>query len=416
MKVLKGLALVALLLLATEARAQQPKTYFDHITNAWAVGSLQLQAPLRFRDGLVLAYPGHIQDLVRARTGRPRSVMIVHELHSNDESAPYEDDELVFVPIGLLPKYSFWRENLPKTPHHQVLGGQRYIFRGDDIAAAKQVAEAYAATLAEEMPARMIDQTSVVVAALSAGNKVIREDAVRWLAGYRTLARDLQGEAISGVGGFLRGDWPLADRSSVIATIARAGIKELIPLLRELAASDSEIGAAALSALVQLGENQDSAQLSALLGAKTTAVRAYAARELGRRAASDGIDGVAEILASEQPVQVRAAAAQGLGLAGEPSGIAPLRKALFRGDGASRAAAMALAHIGGADCVAALKEAIVDAPSEAMIGAVLAMVEVRGGCGEGCMDFMLQQHRSHPEEAIRDLIGIALELDHKHEH
>lgn len=416
MKVLIRSVVAALLLSPASVGAQQPKTYFDHIAQAWAVGSLQLQKPLHFREGLVLAYPGHIKDLVRARIGRPRSVLLIHELHSKQEAEPYADNEIIFAPIGLLPKHSFWRDNLPSTPHHHVLGGQRYVFRGDDIAAAKRVAEEYAATLGQEMPDRMINQTSAVVAALSAGNKVIREDGVRWLAAYRTLARDLKAPAITALGGFLRGDWPLADRISVIETLARAGTKEMVPVLRELAASDSELGAAALSALATLGETSDAGQLNGLLDAKTTAVRAYAAREFGRRVGLDGVAKVSEILLSDEDWSVRVAACQGLGEAGDQRGVAPLRKALFRGDGASRAAAMALAHIGGDAAVAALRAGIADAPSEAMIGSVLAIVETRGGCGQDCMKFMMEQHASHPEEAIRDLIGIVLQLDHKHEH
>jgi hypothetical protein len=82
---------------------------------------------------------------------------------------------------------------------------------------------------------------------------------------------------------------------------------------------------------------------------------------------------------------------------------------LMAGDEASRPAAKALANLGGEKAIAGLKEAITGGPNEAMVGGVLAMIEL-DECSD-CMEFLLDQHENHPEKAVRDLVGILLEID-----
>jgi hypothetical protein len=95
--------------------------------------------------------------------------------------------------------------------------------------------------------------------------------------------------------------------------------------------------------------------------------------------------------------------------------VAPLSAALGRGDGASEAAASALAVIGGPDAAQALKNAITGGSGNSESVAVIALADLRSGCSD-CMAFLAEQHRTHPDESIRDLIAIVLEAPHKHQH
>jgi hypothetical protein len=87
----------------------------------------------------------------------------------------------------------------------------------------------------------------------------------------------------------------------------------------------------------------------------------------------------------------------------------------LRGDEASRKAALSIAAIGGPEAVSVLKHAITEGSGDAKIAAVLGIVELRGDCPD-CLQFLSDQHRTHPDEAVRNMIGIMLEVNAEHKH
>ena len=412
-------AFVSLLVLGTAgaAQADRPKTYFDYVERAWACADIELRRPIPHRDGLVLAYPGTLMDVAYSRHANPQSILLVEELTSKEDTSPVTEGERFFAPIQVLPDHSYWRDNLPNTPRHGVLGGRRYIFKGGDAAVAKELTKAYGETLKMKMPEKRKKQQAVIVAALTSEVKVLREDAVRRLTTVPVPAKQYDEATIRRLGDYVKSDAPAADRARIASVIGQAEMKGLIPDLELLAKNDDAVAASALKSLEELGAPRSTDALLDLLGRKTVEVRSYAAHELGERSSNDprAYEKAAELVASNDDAAVRGACAMGLGAARKSEALTPLGTALDRGDAASRPSAAAIARIGGKQAGEILKETIRSGPGEAQIASVLAMVEMRGDCDD-CLAFLREQKESHPDAGVRDLIGIVLELNVKHDH
>ena len=408
----------SLLLLATPVYAAPAKTFFDHLEQAWAVAEVRLLRPLNFRDGRLLAFPGQLTDVAYARLGRPQTILLIHEMSDRGSEPFFSEGDVFFAPIKVLADHSYWRDNLPPTKRHAIPGGRRYVFRGKEIAEAKRVAKNYTRTFGEKMPERAVHRLGAVVSALASEVERLRTDAVRHLASYPTLARDLDGESRKRLVDFIKSDLVEDQRVMVIAAIGRAGVAELAAELETLARGDGLDAVAAMQSLDLMGRPRSTNRLIELSSdTYGVEVRSYAAVRLGQRSASDSEarSRALEVLGSSQEGSVRAAAALGLGRSGDKRVVEPLREALWRGDEASRSAAAAIADIGGPLAADILQKAILEGPSEAMIGSVMAIVALREQC-KGCLAFLRKQYESHKEEAIRDLIGIMLEVHKKHEH
>lgn len=76
---------------------------------------------------------------------------------------------------------------------------------------------------------------------------------------------------------------------------------------------------------------------------------------------------------------------------------------------------MSIASIGGKPAAEILMETVKTGPGEAQVASVLALVELKGECKD-CVAFLVEQKKSNPDAAVRDLIGIVLELNVKHDH
>lgn len=397
--------------LATGVRAAEPKTFFDHLESSWAVGRIHLSAPLIYRDGMLLAFPGQIKELVHSRQGKPRSILLVYEIRDINGSVPFASGEDVFGPISLLPRYTYWRDNLPQGPHHQVPGGRRYIFTGGDIGPAMVAARSYTAALKLDMPKRARSKVSSLVIALDSSLDVIASDAARELTAYPVLGRDLDEGSQEALGAWLGSDADIDRRARLISALGARSVTKMAAALESLSTRDDDTGAASLLALDAMARPRTTALLLGLLAAKSEPVRAFAAGSLGLRAGTDAEARKAALalLGSKQSAEVRSSAALGLGAAGETDSLDGLQAMLMAGDEASRPAAKALASLGGEKAIATLKEGITGGPNEAMVGGVLAMVEL-DECSD-CMEFLLDQHENHPEKAVRDLVGVLLEID-----
>ncbi len=409
--------IVLLLAPAADAGIEGPKTFFDYVARAWAVAHVQPTNMLEYRDGQLLGFPSELSNVAYARVGVPRGAFLVYEKVSPDDKPPLAKGEGFFAPLMVLPKYSYWRDNLPHTPHHAVLGGRRYIFRGDDEKVADALVRRYAATFKLKGKQRRIAGAAVVVDALFSPVQVLAEDAVRHLRQNPVELSILDEAARSRLSDFLLGDHPAPARRQLIEASAAAGVGALVPVFEQLADKHDAVAASALLALQYLDHPRSTEHLRDRLDDDCEEVRSYAARTLGARGAKDEDARKAAIalLTRKGEATVRTAAATGLGESGDPQNIAALRSALARSDEASRAAAKALARIGTDDAVAALEASVLHGKSEEMTSAVLALGEIRASCG-ACWEFLRQQHDKHPEKAIRDLIEIVLELEHKHLH
>ena len=233
-------AFVSLLLLGSAgvAHADRPKTYFDYVERAWACAEIELRKPIPHRDGLLLAYPGTLVDVVYSRHSKPQSILLIEELTSKDDQSPVAEGERFFAPIQVLPDNSYWRDNLPNTPRHGVLGGRRYIFKGEDAAAAKELTKAYTDTFKLDMPEKRMKQQAVIVGALTSSVKVLREDAVRRLTALPVPAKQYDEATIRRLGDYVKSDAPAADRAQIAAVIGQADMRALTPDLELLAKRD----------------------------------------------------------------------------------------------------------------------------------------------------------------------------------
>lgn len=414
---------LSLALVATTSPAapvpQESKTLFHFAEESWAVGTLQLAKPLTFRNGAVLVFPSQIVDLVWSPPGgKPHNLMLVLELGAQERDSPYlQERDRIFAPVRLLPENSYWRDNLPNTPRHQVAGGRRYVFRGDDIPEVRRVVADFMAAHDLKGMERWPREVQVVAGALTASNPVVREDAVRWFAVYPSLARDFPETALPPVKAYLEGKAPDTEKASLIASLAAAPVPAIKPVLAGLASRDDATAAAALAGLDLLGDKPSTADLLARSGAGSVPVQAWAAEALGRRAGTEDAALARATQILDDPaadLSVRTAAATGLGASGSPKVIEPLAKALGRGDDASRAAAMALAALGQPAANAALIATLKEKSGEAAIAAATAMGR-NPNCPE-CVTALREQLEGHKDESVRHLIGVMLEvpLEHKH--
>jgi len=395
----------------TVAHPAQERTYFEVLPRAWAVGTIGVSGPLSFSGGKVLGFPGRIHELVHARVGRPASILLVWEVESEGDEPPFNTDDVFFAPIGVLPQHAYWRANLPRTPRHEILGGRRNLFTGDEVEPAMRISKAYVATLELAREPRWLAQNAVFADALLAGVATLREDASLRLAKLLPLTKVVDDEARGRLGEFIAGDDPIEQRVRVIGAVGGAGLTDLVPVLEKLAANDDRAAVASMEALDRLGKPRTTSRLVELSTAGHVGAREYAYLQLGLRAADDedAYMAVRRVLEADADAAVRSAAAGGLGRSGSARAVAPLRKALYRGDGASRAAASALADVGGSEAFTVLKGAVTDAPADGQVAAVLAIVEAEDDCDD-CRAFLREQYDGHEEKAVRDLIEVLLEI------
>jgi hypothetical protein len=411
------LALVALFALAGGAQAQEPKTFFDYLESAYVVGRLNAAPPLKYRDETLLVFTTKVLDILHARIGKPQTLMIVEELHAKGDASPITPDTPFLAPVILLPEHAYWRDNLPNTPRHQIAGGTRYIFTGAQIAEVEKFGRPFAATLERNYAERWPDRSDTVVAALSSPLDVLREDGARYLVAHPVLFSNMRDATRERLSGYLTGDAPIEFRQSVVEAMGESHAEQMTPILEELARRDDTVGAAALHALERSGKAPDIHALLNLSRAESVPVRAYAAEALGARASEDSeaFARAAALLAPAEPEQVRAAAAVGLGKSRNPQAIEPLRVALEHGGETARPTASAIAEIGGPKAADILKKAVVDGTNESKTAAVVAIIDLQEGCAD-CQEFLRTQYESNPDKGIRQLIGIMLELNRKHEH
>jgi len=413
-------ALVFVIVAAVSVSAagpNEPKTVFDQAQHAWAVGSVTLGTPMAFRNGRVLAFPTQIHDLLWAKQGEPRNLMLVYEVPAAEVDKPFfETGDVFFAPIQLLPEHSFWRDNLPNTPHHGIAGGRRNVFRGDEIAEARRVLERFLKAGEIKGKGRWGAELDAVAQALSSSVPRLIEDAVSSLSTSTRLAGDFPVSAVEPVSRFLEGPRPEAERTQLIDALARSKVTAMAAELRKLSGGTGALAAAAMVALDQMGSGASQPRLMELSRSPSDEVRAYAARRLGddRSGEKESFERALALLDPAQPPIVRQSAAGGLGWPGNLRAIEPLQAALMKGDAVAQVSAESLAAIGGERAGKALEQALVSGPAEAAAAAVDSLRHVEG-CSD-CRKILLEQHTKHPEKGIRDLIGAALELPSREQH
>jgi hypothetical protein len=253
---------VALVLLATSASAEihsQHHTLYDLAEHSWAVGVVMLGHPLTFREGKVLAFPSQIDDLVWAPKGtKPRNLMFVYEVGTDEKDHPYFNEHDVFLaPIRLLPEHSYWKDNLPNTPRHDLAGGRRYAFRGNDIPEVKKVLAEFLTASDKHGLEGQKAELRAVVGGLGSPVAVVREDSVRFLADFPTLQRDFEDAEVPAVSNYLASRAPTEGKQTLVDALTKAKVMSMKPALTELAKRNDAIGALALRGLTNLGETPD---------------------------------------------------------------------------------------------------------------------------------------------------------------
>lgn len=395
------------------------RTIFHHAESAWAVGTMKLGNSMPFRDGNILVFPSQISDLLWAPDAtKPRNLMLVYEVASDEKDKPvFQKGDEIFAPIRLLPDHSYWKDNLPNTRRHEIAGGRRYVFRGDQIAEARKTLGEYLAATQLKGMERWAGEVNAVAVALGSPVQVLREDAVKFFAVYPTLDRDFKDQALPPVVAYLKSDAPVADKASLIHSLTTAKVAAVKPVLEELAARDDAVAAAALRGLTKLGETVALDRLLRLSQSPSVEVKEYAAEALGMRAGQDeaAFERARTLLdAGNEPTPVREAAARGLGISKSTKAVPALAAAVERGDPASRVAGEALAETNSPEAAGLLSDILKKTEGEAAISAVAALGRVRS-CPQ-CATLLHEQHEAHRDPVVRNLIGVMLEvpLEHKH--
>jgi hypothetical protein len=399
-------------------RSETP-TLFHLCEKAWGVGTIHLSKPLTFRDGKVLAFPSQFTDLVWApKKTKPRNMMIVHEVWPDDKDKPFlEKDQDIFAPILLLPDSAYWKDNLPFTNRHQIAGGRRYVFRGEQIPEARKVVEAYTKALDITGAERVKERVVAVAAALESTIPYIREDAVTWLTEYPVLARDFDDRAIPSIKAYLAGSAPADEKSKLIKSLSDAQIDSVKPLLKEQAAKGDASGAAALRALAKSGEKELTETLLEKSRSSSEEVQAYALEQLGARAGTDDAafarcKEVVEQVAN--PVPLILGCVRGLGQAKGERVDDLLAGMVERGDTGSREAATVLGAKASADGIADLTRILEEKRGESALAAAMGLSRVPG-C-RPCGNTLEHQHHDHPDESVRNVIGILIGAPMVHKH
>lgn len=402
---------------AFAATANEPLTVFDNAKAAWAAGTVSLGPSLAFREGRVLVFPCQIDDLLWAKQGKPRNLMLVYEIPAAEVEEPFfKTGDVIFAPIRLLPDHSFWRDNLPNTPRHGVAGGRRNVFRGDEIAEARRLLGLFLRATEIETRARWGAELEAVSQALSSSVPRLIEDAVSFLSASSHLATDFPEAATEPISRFLEGTRPDAEKIRLIDALGRAKVTVMREVLGKLGAGEGAVAAASMVALDQMGTGASRERLLELSKSPGEEVRAYAAARLGADRSGDQacFERASALLEASQPTAVRAAAASGMGWAGNTRALEPLRLLLTKGDAVVRTAAEAIAAIGGEEAGKILKDALLSGAPEAAAAAAGALRLIEG-C-QDCGKVLFAQHSKHPDKGIRDLIGVMLELPKAHEH
>lgn len=408
------LVLVALPLCAAAAGSQGYDTVFAHEERSWATGEIVLEKPLHFRDGKLLAYPGKITEVLYAKRGQPRNILLVYEPAAGAPEVFHPGVPFVAA-LEVLSKHKYWRDNLPTIPRHGVLGGVRNVFAGKDLEPAKKVLAAYGAALKEKMPRRNELKAAALVDALFSGVDRLRQDAAEHIRQGHVGSHYFTEPSQKRLAEFVTGDSDEGDRGRIVEAAGKYKLEFLAPALEKLASGDGPLAAKALAALTAMGKPRSGPQLEKLSTSKAVGVRAFALAALAETAPrGDSLERCRAELAGDDDVEVRRAVAEGLGRSGAKEAVPMLNDALLRGDEASRAAADALAAIGSDEAIDALKHAVREGPSEAAIGSVVAISRVRN-CDD-CVAFMAEQYKSHPDEGIRKLIALVVGKDAPHVH
>lgn len=395
------------------------RTLFHHAENAWAVGDIRLSKPLTFRNGKILVFPSQITDLLWApKKTKPRSMMIVHELGSDEKEKPfYSQDDQFFAAIRLLPDHSYWKDNLPNSRRHAIIGGRRYSFRGDEAVEVRRVLTPYMEAHEKKGQARWTGQMNAVAQALGSSVPVVRQDAVAYISIYRSLARDFGEEALPPVQAYLQGEDPVDLKNRLVSALVAGKVVSIGPVLEELSTRDDAVGAVALRGLDQMGKGAPTPKLVELSRSKSSEVAAYATEALGSRAGDDtvALERVRELIApSATSPELVVATITGLGRSKGDDVVDLLITVIARGDSASRSAAQAVAGIGGPHAVAELSRVLSEQEGEAALAAAAAL-GTTPGCAQ-CAAALREQHENHEDPAVRRLAGVLIGVPSEHEH
>jgi len=376
-----------------------------------------LGEPLPFREGRILAYPSQITDLLWARQGQPKNLMLVYEVPADEVGKPfYHGREVIFAPIELLPEHSFWRDNLPQTTRHAVAGGRRNVFRGDEIAEARRIVGLYLQATALKGKARWGAEIDAVSQALSSPVTRLTEDAVSWFSASAHLSTDFPDSARETVSRYLEGARPDAEKVQLIDALGHARVAALADELRKLGGGSGPVAAASMVALDEMGAGAPMDRVLELSKSPDEDVRAYAAHRLGadRSGQAAAFERTLALMDASQPDVVRRAAAAGLGWQGNTRAVEPLAALMRRQDPLADMAGEAIADIGGEEAGKALKDALVTGSPATAAAAVNPLHRILG-C-EDCGRVLAEQRTKHPDAKIRDLIRMVLELPRPHEH
>jgi len=415
MRKLTLLGSVVLFCAAAAARAESPaaqETIFQTAAGSWAVGVVRLGRGLKYRNGELILFPSQIAELEWApKKTHPRNMMLIHEVQpgETDDKPFLKEDDVIFAPIRLLSEHAYWRDNLPPTRRHQIAGGARSVFRGDDIPEAKKLVGDYLRATDLRGSERVRGEVHAVVTALGAKNAVLRDDAAKFLAGYPNLAAGFQDADVPTVRRYLEGDASATDKARLVDGFAAAKVAAVRPVLDQLASRDDAVGAVALEGLDRLGSAPDTKRLLEMSRSSSLEVQARAAEMLGRRAAREDVAmrRSKEMFLPDGNATVLAAAAKGLGESGGSEEIvAFLATAVSRGDATSGPAASALGSISGAQATAALEKILKEKKGLAAESAARGLHEARD-CAS-CAAILQEQSKSHPDLEVRKVIAVMI--------
>ncbi len=329
---------------------------------------------------------------------------LVEERVFGSERPYFEKGAETLVFAVPLPPYSYYRQALPSAEYW------KWTDRNDN---AQQIAALADPEVAAAVQAYIAAERAPVTAAAELGALLaspvsrVRADALDAVEHHPEFAKALDRKALQPLVAFLADERvPIVERGATLVRLAHAHAPGTVALAEPLVAKPGALQAPALEALVALGHAPAEERLLGWSRSDDPALRLAALRGLARSRSRPALDRLAEVVTTEQVVDVRSTAIAALADNGDTNAIPVLASVLHGTDGRDiLAATRGLARIGGADAVAALSQALREGSVETAMAAAFALKEMRRADADAILH---EQRDAHPDPEVRRVIKLAL--------
>jgi hypothetical protein len=370
-----------------------------------------------FDDGRVVVARLRVREAFRgeAVAGSELDVVEMRDLPSTP--ALFVGGEHVIAFLVPAPRRSYLARTLPAGRYFESIAGRAGRLVAHTPHEATVLADlvrrtAAAAREPERDPDRRAALTRrLVFDSIASGHPELVEDGAAGLGEIADLAAALTADEQRRIEGALtERQLPPRTRARVARAAGVAGLRQLVPALRILAAPDPEVLLAAWEALVALGEPPSIGDLRPHLRAGDAGMRVAAVRGALRARAAEAIPLVTPLVLQDPDASVRREAIEALGASQMPEAL-PLLRRVFADPAVEirQAAAQSIVRIGGRPAAETLAALAFEAPADAQRYAVVLLLALGVERDDVLVDHI---RRTHPDDSVRRLIEHGLDVPH----